>query len=329
MARRTSAFTLVELIVAVGVLAVVLVYVFGTMVTSQKKATALGDTVDAQQAARQIADLIERDLRHTGMMVSDATAMCAVDNTSDPDRFYLTDWEVVVPGTDLRPTLGATVTGAVDAPPSGSHFTVDSLVLENGTPDPAFDIDADGTPDSDFATTGFIIIADANNPSRGTVCGAITDVQLPDQIRFDIDAGGLDALAVGGEAPRIVAVPALRYQVDGSQRLFRNTHPLANNVEDMQLAWFLDVKENNTVDLGEYRGDGVSADYAAQGSDASLLREVRLNVVIRTEDGDPESNNGNPIATENRVVGATNDGFRRRVYSSVVRIRNIGRRAEL
>lgn len=329
MNRRTSGFTLVELIVATGILGVLLIFVFGTMVTTQKKAAAVDDTVDVQQSARQIADLMERDLRHTGMMVADAAAMCGIDNDNAPDRFYVTNWEVVVPGKDLRPILGATVVTATNLPPSGTPFTVDTLVLEEGSPDPAYDIDGDGTLDSDFATTGYIILADANNPSRGTACGAITDVILPNQLEYALDAGGLTAVPPGGKVPRIVAVPAIRYSLDGSGRLFRNAFQLASNVEDVQLAWFVDLNQNNTIDLGEYRGDGVSANYNPLNVDASLLREIRLNVILRTPDPDPELTTGNPIATENRNVAPTNDGFRRRAYTSVVRLRNLGRRVVL
>jgi len=329
MSRRSSAFTLVELMVATTILGVILIFVFGTMLTTQQKAAAVDETVDVQQAARQIADLIERDLRHTGMMVADAAAMCAVDNTNAPDKFYVTNWEVIAPGDDLRPSLGALVLGATDPPPSGSLFTVDDLVLEEGDPDPVYDTDADGTLDSDFATTGYVIIADAANPGRGVACGAITDVRLPNQIEWSLDLGGLDPAPVGGEPPQIVAVPAIRYSIDGNGRLFRNAYPLASNVEDMQLAFFIDENEDNTVDLGEYKGDGVSADYLPQGTDASLLREVRLNIVLRTESDDPEIDSGNPIATENRTVASTNDGFRRRVYTSIVRLRNLGRRVTL
>lgn len=329
MKRRLAAFTLIELMVATTVLGVILVFVFGTMVTTQKKAAAVDDTVDVQQAARQIADLIERDLRHTGMMVPDAAAMCGVDNDNAPDRFYLTDPSVIVPGNDLRPLLGSTVTGATTLPASGSFFTVDTLVLEEATPDPTFDIDGDGTLDSDFAPTGYIILADANNPGRGSACGAITDVQLPNQIQYNLDLGGLDPVGPGSELPRIVAVPAIRYSIDAQGRLFRGAYQLASNVEDMQLAWFFDNNENNTIDLGEYRGDGVGADYVAQGMNASLLREVRLNVVLRTESPDPEVTTGNPIATENRTVAPTGDGFRRRVYTGIVRLRNLGRRIQL
>jgi len=329
MHRRTHAFTLVELMVATTIMGVILVFVFGTMVTTQKKAAAIDDTVDVQQSARQIADLIERDMRHTGMMVSDANAMCGIDNRNAPDSFYVTNWEIVTPGKDLQPRLGATVVGANDLPAAGTYFTVDSLVLEEGTPDPAFDTDGDAVLDSDFAINGWVIIADQHNPIRGSACGQVTGVSLPDRLRVTYDAGGLDPVPPGGDTPSIVAVPAIRYFVDANGRLFRGPYQLASNVEDLQLAWFIDSDEDNVVDPGEYRGDGVGADYTPQGSNAALMREIRLNVVLRTASADPEIDTGNPVPTENRNVAPTNDGFRRRVYTSVVRLRNLGRRVQL
>ena len=327
--RRDSAFTLVELMVVTAVLGVILVYVFGTMVTTQKKAVALTDTVDTQQAARQIADLIERDIRHTAMMIDDAAALCGLDRTDAPDSLYVTDWEVVTLGEDLDASLAATVTGATDLPSSASYFVVDRLMLEIDSPSGSFDADGDGTMDSDFSTTGQVIFADANNPERGTACGSITGVLPPNQLRFDLEAGGLAALGTGSETPRIIAVPAIRYQIDAGQTLSRGAYPLAENIEDIQFAWFIDDDEDNAIDSGEYRGDGTGGVYTAQGLDASRLREIRLNVVLRTEDDEPGTSTGNPIATENRSVTATQDGFRRRVYTSVVRLRNLGRRVEL
>ena len=54
------------------------------------------------------------------------------------------------------------------------------------------------------------------------------------------------------------------------------------------------------------------------------LREVRMNLVVRSraEDGDFS---GQPQATENRTAGP-GDGYRRRVYTSTVRPRNMVRR---
>ena len=329
MGRLRSGFTLVELMIATVILGLILVYVFGTMVTTQKKAVAVDDTVDLQQAARTIADVLERDLRHTGMMVADAAAICGVDNRLSPDWFFVTNWEVIAPGDDLVPNLGATLVGATTLPSSGTYFNVDSLVMEDGTPEPAFDTDLDGTPDSDFDPTGSVILADLNNPERGAACGAVTGIQPPNQLRIAVAAGGLGAVPVGGEPPIIVAVPAIRYWVDGSGRMFRGPYLLANDVEDMQLAYFNDADQDNVVDPNEYLGDGGGPDYSANSVSAADMREVRINLVLRTPLPDPEHSTGNPIATENRGPEVTNDGFRRRVYTSVVRLRNLGRRVQL
>ncbi len=328
MIRRSQAFTLVELLIATTIMGVVLVFVFGTMVSSQKKAASIDDTVEVQQAARQIADIIERDLRHTGMMVADSAAMCGVDNTNAPDRFWVTDWETVIPGVDLDPRLGATLIGAVNLPLT-SFFVVDSLVLEEATPAPAYDTDGDAVPDSDFALGGGVIIADQSNPARGSACGTITGVTPPNLLRVNLEAGALSAVVVGMLTPSLIAVPATEYAVDNSGRLFRGPFQLAENVEDLQVAWFIDADADNVVDAGEYLGDGVSADYAALGTNAANLREVRLSVVMRTPRPDQELTTGNPIITENRVAAApVNDGFRRRVYTTVVRLRNLGRRIQ-
>lgn len=327
MDRRQSGFTLLELMVATTIMGVVLVFVLGTMVSTQKKAASIDDTVEVQQAARQIADIIERDLRHTGMMVADSAAMCGVDNTTAPDRFWVTDWETVIPGVDLDPRLGATLTGAVNLPILGSFFLVDSVVLEESTPAPAYDTDGDNVLDSDFAIGGGVIIADQANPQRGSACGTVTGVTSPNLLRVNLVAGALDPVVVGMLTPSIIAVPAIEYSVNAAGQLFRGPFPLAENVEDLQLAWAVDTDDDNVIDAT--LGDGISPNYTAQGTSAASLREVRLNVVMRTAQPEPDLSTGNPIATENRAaVAAVNDGFRRRVYTTVVRLRNLGRRIQ-
>jgi hypothetical protein len=312
-----------------AVLGIIMMLVFGTMITSQKKARTLEDTVDIQQAARQIADVIERDLRHTGFMVSDAAAMCGVDNINSPDEFYMTNWEVINPGDDLAPTLGATIAGAVGAPSNDTYFTVDTMVMEGAVPDPAYDTNGDTTPDSDFRVGDGVIIADRSNPERGTVCGAVTGIQLPNQIKVVKVAGGLDAVGGGGSTPDMVIVPALRYRVDANGNLFRGPIQIASGVEDIQLALFFDLDDDNVIDANEYHGDGVGPSYVAQGMNAALLREARLSVILRTSSQDPDHPVFSAVATENRAATAGTDGFRRRAYTTVVRMRNLGRRVQM
>jgi hypothetical protein len=84
---------------------------------------------------------------------------------------------------------------------------------------------------------------------------------------------------------------------------------------------------NNTVQAGELRGDSAT-DYLATDSNASLLRWVRLNIVARTRSEDDRFTQGFFQATENRDDVPGNDGFRRRVHTTIVRMRNVGDRVE-
>ncbi len=326
---RRAGFTLIELMIVAAVLGVILMMVFGTMTTSQRKAQAIEDSVDLQQQARQIASLIERDFRHTGFMVEDSLAYCGVDSTDKADEFYVSDWQVITPGVDLAPVLATTVVGAVNVPGNGSLVTVDTLVLETGTPDPAFDTNGDMVPDSDYRVDNHVIVADVANPGRGSACGRIVAVDAPNRIAVQLDSGGLGPVPVPGEVPNIVMAPAIRYSVDNNGNLFRGPLQLASGVEDIQIALFFDLDTDNVIDAGEYFGDGTGPDYTALGRDAGQLREVRVNVVLRGRTVDPDFAGYSPIATENRIFPAGTDGFRRRAYTAVVRLRNLGRRVQM
>ena len=70
-------------------------------------------------------------------------------------------------------------------------------------------------------------------------------------------------------------------------------------------------------------GNDSAPDYTGEAIDHSLLRELRFNLVLRTQDEDPRDQIvGAQQRTENRTAVATTDGFRRRVVTSTVRIRN-------
>ena len=61
--------------------------------------------------------------------------------------------------------------------------------------------------------------------------------------------------------------------------------------------------------------------------DHADLRELRVWIVARTRLEDDEFTRGRPQAVENRDgTGFVNDGFRRRVMRSQIRLRNVGTR---
>jgi hypothetical protein len=122
----------------------------------------------------------------------------------------------------------------------------------------------------------------------------------------------------------LVAVPALEYRID-SNKFYRNNLLLADGVEDLQVAYFLDSNGNNALDVGEMHGISGN-NYVAAASDASELRGVRLNIVVRTRSEDERFTQGLFQATENRAAITTADGYRRRVHTAIVRMRNVGDR---
>jgi prepilin-type N-terminal cleavage/methylation domain-containing protein len=319
--ERRGGFTLVELLVVTAVMGIAVIYMFETLTAGNRAYTVLDQVAETQQNMRAVADLIERDIRHAGMMIPMGAAVCGVDNTASPDVLYVSDAEAIDPGDDIMPYEGARLTGAAGNV-SGTSVTIalDSLLLEPSPPRAAYDSDGDGTTDSDFRVGGGVIVMDANDPGRGTACGTIAAVSLASS-SITIDPVRAAPLDTAAGAVSLVAVPAHEYRIDGDE-LYRDGLLLAQGVEDLQLAYFLDANDNNEVDSGEMSGTAAGNDqYVAEGTDMSDLREVRMNLVVRTRAED-EDFTGRPQATENRTAGA-DDGFRRRTHTTTIMLRNM------
>jgi hypothetical protein len=293
-----------------------------TFVVQNRAYTVVDETTEAQQNLRAISYLIERDVRSTGFMVEEGAAACGIDNTNQPDTLFVTDTEPINPDKATTAALGATVVAGYTSSASEKLLTVDDVVIDRDAPDPAFyDTSGDNVRDSDFVVGRGAILVDTSNPGRGTACGLVTAVNAgANQVRVDFQ----NFITSGGT---LVLVPAIAYSVDANSTLLRNGMALASDVEDLQVAYFIDSDENGKpkADGSEYPGSD-SVDYASKDTDHSKLREIRFNIVVRSRNTDPSYSEGFEQATENRGAGALNDGFRRRVFTSTVRPRNIGYR---
>ena len=323
---RNSGFTIIELMIASTILVIVLVFTMQIFTVNNRAYVKIDSVVDTQQSARAISSIFERDLRHAGMMVPEAAALCGVDNTGDPDLLYISDHTAINPVDAIGAFDGGLVQGTVsqvNVSPTRTTLNLDTLVMEPDTPDPSYDTDGNGVNDSDFRQNGGVIVTDTMDPSRGSACGIVTNVNLATpSITVVIKTGALGNVA---GAYALTAVPALEYRID-SNKLYRNNLILADGVEDLQLAYFLDSNGNHALDVGELYGISGN-NYVAKTSDARDLRAVRFNVVTRTRSEDDRFTQGFIQPRENRVVGgATQDGYRRRVHTAIVRMRNIGDR---
>jgi len=119
-----------------------------------------------------------------------------------------------------------------------------------------------------------------------------------------------------------VLVPAIEYRINQSS-LLRNGFLLAREIEDLQIAYLFDFNDDNVIAGNEVRGDQGGTDYVASAQSIADLREVRINFVARTRQEDPTFPTGQFIATENRDPINVNDGFRRRVHTSLIMPRNL------
>lgn len=335
---RRQGFTLPELLISIAILSILSIYLT-QMLTQQNQAYTVVDQVtEVQNNMRAIASLLERETRVTGMLAPEGAAVCGQDNTNGPDIYYVTDNQALTFANEVRYDLGAEITSGTPGTGSNVTLTLAEMTLDGA---PFYDNTGDAVGDSDFVAGAGVIVADRNNPGRGVMCGVIrADVPNgvdpavipgpPGLLRVDFSLGGgaLSSPLPGSPVAQLVAVPAHVYQVNGTNQLVRNGVVLAEDVEDLQFALFYDRDGNGSVtsEALEYPGSDAGTQYQSGSWDNEDLREIRFNVVVRARAADPKLQNAEFQATENRAPVAGTDGFRRRVYSSAVRPRNVGHR---
>ena len=367
--NTTRGFTLIEMMVSVAILAIVTLYLTELLVRQSRTYTMVDNVLEAQQNLRALANLMERDLRATGMMVPQGGAACGFDTlpgTPDggPDVLFITDADPIDPAGISSFQLGAALTpGAGPFPTNYSGtmtFTLGSLVLDGN---PFYDLDGDGLADSDFLSVpggrqGGVILVDRLDPTLGTACGLITGINVGAgtmtvdfTVSNTVPAAGFTFNAAPTE---LVAIPANGYFIDAvtdpnSPRLMRNNLVLAPDVEDLQFALFFDLNGNGLVDnrppgnvnppfhsATEYPGSAAAGSvYVPNLFDNEDLQEIRVTLSARTRSPDPEVM-ANPAlaqsqlqAIENRFVPGNPDGFRRRMVTISVQPRNVAKRTSV
>jgi prepilin-type N-terminal cleavage/methylation domain-containing protein len=326
MASRTG-FSLIELMVSMMILSIVVIFLMETFTVNNRTYIALDQTVEAQQNIRAIAGLIERDVLHTGLMMPVSGGICGNDATTGSDALYLTDHEAIDPGDDLASYNGIDITGNPVNVTSGSNSTLNfaTLVAEPAPARPNYDADGNGTADSDFQANGGVIVVDLNDSDRGVACGSVVSVNVGGtSIVVAINSGALGA-ATG--TTNLVAIPAIEYRV-AAGTLMRNGLPLARGVDDLQIAYLFDLNGDGAIAASEVRGAAGGTVYSAKALSVEDLRHLRINIVTRTRLEDSQFSDGSFQNVENRAAIAGNDGFRRRVYTTIVMPRNLINRME-
>ena len=336
MNSRRAGFSLIELVVVMAILGLVAVYMGRILTVNEKTYSQTDQLSQVQQNLRAIDDLLERDLRHAGLMVPDAAAVCGVDQITGPDILYVSDALAIDPQGDFTTYAGVSVTGSPTSTGSSATLTLSDLIIEPSPPNrPAYDADGNGTNDSDFQQWGGVIIASTSNPGAGVACGTIESVNVGGK---QITVKVRSAISTTTD---LIAVPAHEYRIAGTQLLW-NGNALADGVEDLQVTYIIenDNPPDNQVDAtNEIFGDDESSAHelfnlpnpnggsglvTLTGSASELVREVEVSIVVRVRLEDEDFSMGRLQRTGNRSAsGVTADGFRRRVITTKVMLRNV------
>jgi len=122
---------------------------------------------------------------------------------------------------------------------------------------------------------------------------------------------------------RVFRVRAITYSVSGS-KLYRNNGEGAqvlagatnqSQVEDLQIAYQVEGSTSWIYD------ETTSTWPTGKGNDD--IRVVRISLVVRTPVEDTEDQTYSRPGLEDRAASGSQDGFRRRVYTTVVKLRNV------
>ncbi len=313
-------FTLIELMVTVAIMGVLGV-ALASSVESQKRFYNTNErTIEAQEDARLVLDLIKQDTRMAGFMIPPVAAIASVDGgpgatdllcVSDPTYFDLPT--VATPLTNVsfqieryQTSNNSQVQGVTASQVVLSSLDIDDVLTIGGLP---------STPD--FTVGNGIIISDGSQSH----CATIIPPLVGNQVAFVPPI----ATPAAFDPAATRAVPAIVYQinqvpgVNGNPPQFnltRNGQLMSSTIEDLQVEYWAP-----TTPAG-----APVHDLSVAGFNSATISRVRLTVVSRSAQQDVATSSKHqggylpPIA--NRVVGPP-DAFQRRIFTATVMPRNI------
>jgi prepilin-type N-terminal cleavage/methylation domain-containing protein len=308
--QANKGVTLIELMIVLVIAAILVGGIYTLFATQQRSYFVQDGVAGIQQDARAVLTIMARDIRMAGLAVGVGGATGFTDGTTP---FAISGFNFAVNPTNsdsapdsLTVVLGVNELGTVQSI-AGTLVTLDNNVASDNT-FVAFDLQPgrlyQATPD------GTNVMPVTNFPGGDTT--------------------------VGGKAYGVKAITYTVTALDGtaglgSLRRNENTgagaQPLAGDgtttfVEDLQFAYQVEG------DAGWYNDP--STDFPA-GTNQANIEMVRISINVRTAiedatvaDADAAARFDQPVLEDHTTTGLnTDDGFRRRVYTTVVKVRNL------
>lgn len=298
-ARRLG-FSLIELMIALAIVAIVTSQVLGMLSTQAKTYANQSQVLDIQEDARLVAELVLQDIRMAGFMVPPRVGISSSDGSNTAADVICASDPNIISDSALDAAMDRFRGAAVSAAVSGG---------DNGVEVVAADMDIDGDGDDDFAVDAGIIISEGTNSH----CARIISIAGNNITFTPRTPTGFSVTSIDG-----LAVPAVTYEIPISgSGLYRNNQLISSRVEDVQIEFGVDADNDGLLDAGEFPRHGLN------GSDPSDVLWVRLSVTTRTGREDTELTSNGFQAVGNRNSAAIPDRFMRRQVVVVAAPRNL------
>lgn len=322
MVKKDRGVTLIELLIVMVIAAFLVAGIYSLFITQHRSYAVQDQVAGVQQDARVALDIMARDIRTAGFMIGRdgfdihgaQFAVTRANNTNSPDSI--------------------TVASAADQFMSGANPATVTNVNNNQVTLRVYNPVTDTWTDAsiggffDTSTYNFVSFEGDGMNSLYQITGKTTDTLT---LNPTPPANLATITGMTGSPPeltevgaRVFRVKAITYQVQNNvlQRSENggSLQPLAGDgintiVEDLQFAY-------QVAGSTDWIFDADTPTWPA-GKDEADIRMVRISIIVRTAVPDPQDTTFFKPQCEDRPQENTFTGCRRRVYTTVVKVRNL------
>ncbi len=293
-------FTLVELIVGMGLVSIFALAALTFLVSQMKVGTTQRRISEAQTSMEATMNLIRWDIMMAGFGTNQGIVPHSGGNPSnvsiDPDELEINSFNSPVGGSGHWSYLVEDAIGSSD-------------IFVKRWENDIF---------SNLSTGDSVILFNVAKVKLGEAAVLNTQFIASDRMKI-----GLSKPISAAKGTLIFALPAdgatsIIYNVSNGI-LYRNGVVLQENIEDLQVSYWIDQNNNDIQDPGEWLP-------SFNSSDISKLKLVRVSIVKRTGPYNDYNESGKTYTVEDDIytVPSSFANFRRQIYTVTVKPRNLG-----
>ena len=288
--KNNKGVTLIELMIVMVIAAILVGGVYTLFATQQRSYFVQDRVAGIQQDARAALAIMAKEIRMAGFLTGPGS------------------------GTGFANSVPVGIYNYAVEPTNGGSNNPDEITIVLATGSFATLLSVNGqrvtlSSGSSVQPNDFIAFEDDKQVYK------VLQIDFPNDgdIKLD-DVPPTHLVTIGAQA---YSVQAITYRINGAS-LEKAGNPLAGDgattvVEDLQFAYQV---EGDTSNWYNTPGDA--------GATNADIRAVRINIIVRTAVPDPEDTTFTQPSLEDHTGSlAGPDGFRRRVYTTVVKVRNL------